>query len=365
MQQTSIYQIHKRLGAKLIQFGNWEMPLQYEGVIKEHQAVRESCGIFDVSHMGEIFVVGQQAKELLQYLTINDISKLSPGKGQYTAILNESGGIIDDLIVYQITDSEFLLCVNASNIDKNYEWIKKQSTDYECEVKNCSKEYSQIAVQGPKSPNLMADVFSEEISSQIKNLDYMEIKALTIRDHDIYIARTGYTGEIGYEIYLPNELAPQVWTDLLEKSESVEVKPIGLGARDTLRLEACYLLYGKDMDESVSPLEAGIGWAVDFEHKFIGKEPLLEQKAQVPRRMIAFVMEDKGIAREGMSIKKDGQTIGSVTSGSFLPTLEISGGLALVKAGQVKSGDEIEIDIRGKTKLAKVVKRPLYSAKTR
>ena len=361
MQKTSLNEMHQKLKAKLIDFGGWQMPVSYESVLKEHKSVREGCGIFDVSHMGEIWVTGRQASDFLQFLTINNIEKIGVSKGQYTAILTEDGGMIDDLILYQLALDSFLLCVNASNTDKDYEWIKKQSEKFDCQVENRSHEFSQIAIQGPKSLEPVLSLAESE--DKVADLKYMEIMPLTVFGQNAYLARTGYTGEQGFEIYLPNEIAPKVWSHLLEFSQ---VKPIGLGARDTLRLEACYLLYGNDMNDTVSPLEAGISWAVDLKKEFIGQKALLAQKESgVPRRIAAFTMEDQGIARHGMEIFAGDKKIGEVTSGSFLPTLGKAGGMALLDAGVVKVGDNVEIDVRGKRKLARIAKRPLYTARTK
>ena len=359
--QTPLFGLHKKAKAKIVPFSGWSMPISYEGVIAEHNHVRNSCGIFDVSHMGEIFISGKQAKDYVQYLTINDVERLSPGKGQYTAILNQEGGVIDDLICYQLSDDSFLLCVNASNIQKDYEWIKQNSSSFDVEVTDESESWSQVAVQGPKSPDVVLKVFENSIET-IKKLEYMDLAEIPLSGsgEKALIARTGYTGELGYEIYIPNKEAEQIWAAL---DSHPDVRPIGLGARDTLRLEACYLLYGNDMNDSISPIEAGIGWAVRLDTaEFIGKSVVEKQKTDgASRKMVAFLLEDKGIPRSAMDVYANDEKVGVVTSGSFLPSLNKSGGLALVDKKAVKVGDSIEIDVRGKRKLAKVTKRPLYS----
>lgn len=341
------------------------MPIQYEGVIAEHQTVRTGCGSFDVSHMGEIIVSGEQAQDFLQWVTINDITRLAPGQGQYSAMLNEAGGMIDDLIIYRIADQEYLLCVNASNDDKDYQWLSSQSGKFKVKLSHESDRWSQIAIQGPKSSECLLALFDNATQNKISALQYMEIIPADFQGQTGWIARTGYTGEKGFEIYIPNLVAAATFTDLVEKTDA---KPIGLGARDTLRLEACYLLYGNDMNDTVSPIEAGIGWATRMDcGEFVGKDAVVKHKeAEAKRRKnVAFIMEDKGIGRQGMKLYKGDQLVGEITSGSHLPSLEKAGGMALVDKDLVAVGDSVEIDVRGKRKLAKIVKRPLYSAKVK
>lgn len=367
LKRTPLYDCHKTLNAKLVEFGGWEMPISYETVIAEHQAVRNACGIFDVSHMGEIFVSGADAVRFLQWLTINDINRLKPGQGQYSAFLNHDGGIIDDLIVYCLKEGSYLLCVNASNIEKDFAWVKEQSAKFNVNVKNDSSAWSQIAVQGPHSMAAMETLIAADDKAKFSALEYMGIATFNLFGTDAYVARTGYTGEHGYEIYLPNAIAVKTWEALFATSAKTGLKPIGLGARDTLRLEACYLLYGNDMNDTVSPLEAGIAWAVRMEKEnFIGKTVLANQKEKgVPRKIVCFIMEEKGIARHDMDVYVGEKLVGKVTSASFLPTLEQAGGMALIQSDAAKVGDKIEIDIRGKRKLAKIEKRPLYSARVK
>ena len=363
LKKTSIHATHLALGAKMIPFGDWDMPIQYEGVLKEHQAVRNHSGIFDVSHMGEILIQGSEATAFLQHLTINDVSKLEAGNGQYTAMLNERGGFVDDLILYRLQDKKYLLCVNASNDKKDYDWLVKNSSRFEVDIEHASDQFGQIAVQGPESQAALAAILDRDNIQKLEKLSYMDIAEFEFLGKTSLIARTGYTGELGYELYLPEDIAEKTFARLAEVS-----KPIGLGARDTLRLEACYLLYGNDMNEGGSPIEAGIGWATKVESKdFIGKSVVLshKEKDRPRKQLIAFTMEDKGIARNEMTVYLKDRKIGAVTSGGFLPTLEVAGGLALVDRGAVKIGDTVEIDIRGKRKLAKVARKPLYSAKVK
>lgn len=362
--KTPLYECHKELKAKMVPFGGWMMPVSYESVLSEHETVRNACGVFDVSHMGEVFVSGEEAEKFLNYITINDVSKLAPGKGQYTAMLNEDGGMVDDLILYKLEESRYLLCVNASNTDKDFSWIKKQSGTFKVSCDNKSEQYSQLAIQGPTSTEALKNILSDDDWEKAAALSYTGVCTINLNGTESLIARTGYTGEKGFEIYLPNSVAAQTWKELLSGNEPV--KPIGLGARDTLRLEACYLLYGNDMDDSVNPLEAGISWATKIDKgDFIGRDKLIACKeAGVGRKVIAFKLNDKGIARGGMDIYAGEIQIGTVTSGSVLPTVGGSGGMALVSSDKVKIGDNIEIDVRGKRKSATVVKKPLYQAKT-
>ncbi len=362
LKKTALNSDHVKLRAKMIPFGDWSMPVSYSGVLAEHKAVRSSCGLFDVSHMGEVIVSGPDATKYLQYVTINDVTKLSDGGGQYSAILNESGGMVDDLIIYRIKSDHYFICANASNIAKDFEWFKKQSHGFNVSVVNESDKWSQIAVQGPQSLKALTT-----LKSDIGSLAYTSITSATLFGKSCYIARTGYTGEWGYEIYLPNEIASQTWNSLLETSSETGAFAIGLGARDTLRLEACYLLYGNDMNESVSPLEAGIAWATKIDKgDFIGRAALIKQKeAGLTRRIVAFKMSEDGIPRHGMKIYSvAGEDVGEVTSGSVLPTVGGAGGMALVSS-RYKEGDEFLVDIRNSKKRAIVVKRPLYVAKVK
>lgn len=365
LKKTPLHALHKQLKARMVPFGGWDMPVQYEGVIAEHKRVRSDCGVFDVSHMGEIFVSGLDAGPYLQSLTINDIFRLGLGQGQYSALPTDSGGFVDDLIIYRLGIDRYLLCVNASNIEKDFAWLRQQIGSFNVNVDNQSDQWSQLAIQGPRSSDALHTLLSVGDQAKVASLSYTEISEAQFFGQTGYVARTGYTGEWGYEIYIPNAVAVSCMTTMLEKSSA---QPVGLGARDTLRLEAGYLLYGNDMDETVSPIEAGIGWAVRFEKgDFKGKAIMEAQKqGKAPaRKMLAFEMDEQGIARHGMEIFREGKKIGVVTSGSFLPSLEKAGGLALIDKDAAALGDLVEIDIRGKRKLAKLVKRPLYSAKVK
>ncbi len=363
--KTPLYQQHVQLKAKIVDFSGWQMPVFYESVLVEHKCVRNSVGIFDVSHMGEIRIQGPQAAEFLSHLAINDIHALKTKHGQYTAMCVESGGFVDDLIVYKLADDDFLLCVNASNTDKDYQWIESKRHAFpKVRVVNESENWGQIAIQGPHSTACLQTLLSPSDAKTLETLEYMQILPINIFGQASLIARTGYTGEKGYEIYSPPQIAEQIWTTLLEKGQSYGIRPIGLGARDTLRLEACYLLYGNDMDETISPLEAGISWAVKFTHDFIGKSALLEQKeAGLKRKLHGFIMTDNGIPRHGMDVIQNDKKIGVVSSGSVLPTVGGSGGLALLAVDALDRSQPIFIDIRGNEKAAKIVPTPLYAAR--
>ncbi|MBC7660253.1 MAG: glycine cleavage system aminomethyltransferase GcvT [Chitinophagaceae bacterium] len=365
IKKTPLHSLHKQLKAKMVNFGGWDMPVQYESVLAEHKYVREHCGIFDVSHMGEIIVEGKDALAYLQGITVNDVSRLELGHGQYSALPTEDAGFIDDLIIYRVGAERYFLCVNASNIEKDFEWLKKHKGEHTVTITNESPMWSQLAVQGPESEEALKAILSPSDQARVADLPYTNITEASFQGKKGFIARTGYTGEKGYEIYIPNAIASSVFAELLEKSNA---KPIGLGARDTLRLEACYLLYGNDMDETVSPIEAGIAWAVRFEKgDFLGKAKMEAQKAGTlpARKMVAFKLSEEGIARHGMDVYVGDRKVGVVTSGSVLPTVEGAGGMALIEKDAAALGDDLSIDVRGKRKLAKVVKRPLYSAKVK
>jgi aminomethyltransferase len=364
--KTALYNQHKACGAKVIEFGGWLMPVSYTSVLTEHKAVREKCGIFDVSHMGEVTIKGPQAEAFVQHITMNDAAKLKPGQGQYSALLNESGGMIDDLIVYRLGAEEFFICMNAANRTKDFQWISTHATDFDVRATNESDQWAQLAVQGPTSLDAMMAVVEASDRGIIEALPYTNIAKVNVAGRPCLVARTGYTGEHGYEIYLPVDHAEKLWLALLATAPKTGIVPVGLGARDTLRLEACYLLYGNDMNDETTPLEAGVAWAVKLtKPAFIGKDALVRQKASgIKQKIVALKMKDDGIPRHGMTVYWRGEPAGFVTSGSVLPTVGGAGGMAMVSAGVVEN-DELEVDIRGKRKLATVVKRPLYSAKTK
>lgn len=362
---TPLFAAHKACKAKMMTFSGWQMPAFYESPMAEHRAVREHVGIFDVSHMGEVFVSGPDSLAYLQGLTINDVSKLAIGQGHYTAFLTETGGFVDDLICYRIGETDYLFCVNANNADKDFAWMQAHlPSTLRVTLDNQSTAWSQLAIQGPQSPAVITDLFPDR--PDLLQLPYANIATAQYHGTLVYVARTGYTGERGYELYLPNGVAVALWDQALATHPTTQIRPIGLGARDTLRLEACFLLYGNDMDETVTPLEAGIQWAVKLDKgDFIGRAALLQQKEQgIPRQLCAFRMEEAGIPRSHMSVIQEGQVVGQVTSGSHLPTFGFGGGLALVHS-HLQIGDVVYIDVRGTQKAARIVKKPFYQAKTK
>lgn len=354
LKKTSLYDKHVGLGAKIVPFAGYEMPLQYEGVIKEHLAVRNDVGIFDVSHMGEFILTGEKATDFLNYVAINDVSNLEVGQAQYSAMCYDDGGIVDDLLIYKYSDY-YMLVVNAANIEKDWEWLIKHLFDG-AELQNKSDKISLIALQGPKSKELLST-----IAPEVSELKYYSFCEITYKGIPITIGRTGYTGELGYEIYANNEITPIIWDDLFALGKNYNIKPAGLAARDTLRLELKYCLYGNDIDQSTHPYEAGLGWITKVDKgDFIGKQAILDRKETMKRRLVCVEMVDKAIPRQGYEIYIGNDKIGYFTSGGQSPSLEKGIGLAYINRPHTKSGTEIEIDIRGKRKQAIVVKPPFY-----
>jgi aminomethyltransferase len=355
MQKTALNEEHKALGAKMVPFAGWEMPVQYDGIRQEHTRVREAVGLFDVSHMGEIEVVGAKSLETLQWLTSNDVSKLAEGQAQYSLLTNEQGGIVDDLIVYcLIPEEHYLLCVNAANADKDWKHI--QANNKGADLKNASSEWSQIAVQGPKSFELLERIFPGV--SQLKSFHFGRYDWVGA---EVLIARTGYTGEEGVEIFVPNAPAPALWKELLEKGADLGVGPVGLGARDTLRTEMKYSLYGQEITDDTNPYAAGLGWVVKPDAKdFIGKEKILAQKSEgLSHKLVGFKMVDKGIPRHGYKVvNQAAEPMGEVTSGTMSPTSGENIGIAYVPKEFSAVGSEIWVDIRGRAAKATVVETP-------
>ncbi|HEY6083744.1 MAG TPA: glycine cleavage system aminomethyltransferase GcvT [Nitrospira sp.] len=364
MRRTPLIEQHRHAGAKLVDFAGWEMPLQYSGVVDEYQTVRTKAGLFDVSHMGRILVSGLDSGSLLQRVTTNDVSKLVVGQAQYSMVCNDHGGIRDDIFIYRTGEKDFLLCVNASNREKILTWIGEQhrSEDH-CTIEDCSAAMAQIAVQGPASRNILARLGANDIGT-LKLHHSSESRLAGIL---CFMARTGYTGELGYELNVPSEQAEELWKRILEAGRAEGIKPAGLGARDLLRLEMGYSLYGNDIDETTTPLEAGAEWAVSFEKgDFIGRPTLLVQKQSgVQRKLIAFELLDKGVPRHGFKIlDASSQPIGEVTSGNLSPILQKGIGLGYVPSTFTAVGTSIAIDIRGKVLPAVVVKLPFYRRKS-
>ena len=356
LKRTSLYDLHRELGAKLIDFGGWEMPVQYSGILQEHRAVRERVGIFDVSHMGELEFSGTGALAALQWLTPNDVSRLSDGRCHYSAFLTDRGTYVDDLLVYRKAEDSWMLVVNAANIPKDFEWARSRAR-VNVQVGDASDRYALIAVQGPRAAALVARVAAEDPS----DLDYYAFREISILGEPTLVSRTGYTGEDGFEICLASERAEKIFRRLLEEGRSDGAMPCGLGARDTLRLEAKMALYGNDIDDTVTPWEADLGWTVKMKKgEFLGRDALERQKAEgVPRKLVGFEMVDRGIARHGYPART-AYGEGVVTSGTHSPTLGKPIGLALLPAGAAGVGTEFEIDIRGRNTKARVVETPFY-----
>ena len=339
----------------MVEFAGYKMPVQYaDGVKLEHQTVREAVGVFDVSHMGEVFISGDKALDFLQYITSNDVSKLIPGKVQYTCLPNADGGIVDDFLLYMIAKNNYLLVVNASNMEKDLAWINKHNT-FGCKVDNQSDNYSLLAVQGPKSIKLLQELTSVDLSE----IKYYNFKIGSIADIDeVILSRTGYTGEIGFELYVKNESVKQLWDALF--ATSIDMKAIGLAARDTLRLEKGFCLYGNDINDTTSPIEAGLGWITKFTKEFINHENLKAQKeGGATKKLVGLELIDKGIARNGYPIvNAEGAEIGIITSGTMSPTLNKAIAMAYVPKELSKVNSEILIQVRKKQIRAKVVAMP-------
>lgn len=359
MKNTALTQVHEALGAKMVPFAGFNMPVQYEGVNAEHETVRNAVGVFDVSHMGEFLLSGPDALDLIQRVTTNDASTLTIGRAQYSCLPNGKGGIVDDLIIYRIKEEEYLLVVNASNIEKDWNWISSHNTK-NVSMRNLSDDYSLLAIQGPKAVEAMQSLTSVDLSA-IKYYHF-EVGPFAGIDH-VIISATGYTGSGGFEIYCKNSEVKQVWDKVFEAGAAFGIKPIGLAARDTLRLEMGFCLYGNDIDDTTSPLEAGLGWITKFTKDFVDSDKLkAEKEAGVSRKLIGFEMIDRGIPRHDYRIlDADGNVIGKVTSGTQGPSVKKAIGMGYVKTEFAAPDSEIYIEIRDKGVLAKVVKMPFYT----
>ena len=359
MKNTALTHIHEVLGAKIVPFAGYNMPVSYEGINTEHENVRNNVGVFDVSHMGEFLVEGKNALTLIQKVTSNDASKLEIGDAQYSCFPNDKNGIVDDLICYRIKEETYLLVVNASNIDKDWNWISTHNTSIRADLKNISDDYSLLAIQGPKAIEVMQSLTPEDLSA---------IKFYTFKINDfagienVIISATGYTGSGGFEIYCKNDEVEQIWNKVFETGAGFGIKPIGLAARDTLRLEMGYCLYGNDIDDTTSPIEAGLGWITKFTKDFVNSEVLKAQKENgVTRKLIAFELTERGIPRQGYDIvDAKGIKIGNVTSGTMSPSLGKGIGLGYVLKEVSKFGNEIFIQVRKKAIPATIVKLPFY-----
>jgi aminomethyltransferase len=356
MKKTTFNNIHKKLGAKLVEFAGYEMPIQYSSIIAEHKAVRNSVGVFDVSHMGEVFISGDKALEFVQHITINDASKLFPGRVQYSAMCYPDGGIVDDLLVYKISDKEFLLVVNASNIEKDFNWMK-ENNKFGVSIDNRSDEYSLLAVQGPNSGEVL-----KKLMPGMPELDYYHFTSGKIAGIDMIISRTGYTGELGYELYFKGDVtqAEKVWDEVFKAGKEFDIQPVGLAARDSLRLEMGYCLYGNDIDQTTNPIEAGLGWITKTDKgNFIGKEVIVKVKQEGPgRKLVAMISDEKTFPRHGYDINGDGKKVGHITSGTVSPVLEKPVALGYVDKPFNSPGSSVAFKIRDKEIPAVVTKLP-------
>ena len=358
MKNTALTDKHVQLGAKMVPFAGYNMPVQYAGINVEHETVRKGVGVFDVSHMGEFILKGEKSLDLIQRVTSNDASKLYDGKVQYSCLPNEDGGIVDDLLVYRIDEKTYMLVVNASNIEKDWNWISKFNTEG-VEMKDISDRTSLLAVQGPKA----ADALQSLTDIDLGSMEYYTFKKGTFAGIDnVLLSATGYTGAGGFEIYVDNKDAEKLWNAVFEAGAAFGIKPIGLGARDTLRLEMGFCLYGNDIDDATSPLEAGLGWVTKFSKEFTNSAALQQQKQEgVKRKLVGFEMIDRGIPRHDYEIvDADGNSIGKVTSGTQSPSLQKAIGMGYVNNDFAKEGNEIFINIRDNKVKAKVVKPPFY-----
>ena len=359
MKKTPLYHVHESLNAKFTEFGGWEMPLQYSSIVKEHLAVRTTVGLFDLSHMGEFKIRGQGANELVQKLSTNDVGRLTDGRVLYTLFCNETGGIVDDLLIYRHTDNHYMLVVNAANIEKDLAWVETHN-DTGAEVKDVSENTVLVALQGPKAIDILKPFVPEQDVSEISFFRFVLGEVAGIRT---LISRTGYTGEVGFELYIDAEEAEKLWNALYPAVIEAEGQPVGLGARDTLRLEAGLRLYGVDMNDHTNPYEVGLGKFVKSKNRqFIGKRALLRKKKKgIAKQMIGFQMLDRAVARTGYPVYQDGEHIGNVTSGAPSPSLKYGIGFAAVSLPAIPDDGKIDIEIRGKMHPAKIAKMPFIS----
>jgi aminomethyltransferase len=360
LKKTPLHAVHVASGARLVDFAGWEMPVEYSGISDEHMAVRTRAGLFDVSHMGEIEIAGGDALAFVQWLTTNDASRLAIGQAQYSALTTPAGTFVDDVLVYRLADDHYLLVVNASNVDKDWAWIKTQQAARGGDVAtvNASARYALIAVQGPEAAGVLQSLTAVDLSG-IKYYWFATGEVAAVR---VTISRTGYTGEDGFELFVPPRQAGDVWKALADAGRPVDIRPCGLGARDTLRLEACMRLCGADMDDTTTVLEAGLGWIVGWQKEtFVGADRLREQRSGgLTRKLVAFEMRDRAIARHGHRVMSNGTPCGVVTSGTQTPFLKKAIGLAMVPVELTAVGTALDIDIRGRSSAAVVVAEPFY-----
>ena len=356
MKKTTFNNIHKKLGAKLVEFAGYEMPIQYSSIIAEHKAVRNSVGVFDVSHMGEVFITGDKALDFVQHITINDASKLFPGRVQYSAMCYPDGGIVDDLLVYKLSDKEFLLVINASNIDKDVNWMK-ENNKFGVSIDNRSDEYSLLAVQGPNSEEVL-----KKLIKDMPKLGYYHFTKGKVAGIDMIISRTGYTGELGYELYFTGNVseAEKIWEEIFKAGKEFDIQPVGLAARDSLRLEMGYCLYGNDIDQTTNPIEAGLGWITKTDKgDFLGRDAILKVKQEGSgRKLVAMISDEKTFPRKGYDVTAEGKKVGVITSGTVSPVLEKPIALGYLDKPLNAAGSEVAFKIRDKEFPAVVTKLP-------
>jgi aminomethyltransferase len=358
-QRTPLYDIHVRAGARMVEFAGWDMPVQYAGILDEHAAVRTRVGLFDVSHMGEVVFRGPKAREALNRAFTNDLARVVDGQAQYGCLCRDGGGIVDDVVVYRRAAEDLLVCVNAANRAKDFEWLASHAAG--ADVRNESDDWGQLALQGP----LAAQVLQRLTPVNLSALRSYRFAPGTVAGIESMIARTGYTGEDGFEVFCPAAAAPRLWEALMEAGGPEQIMPCGLGARDSLRLEMAYRLYGSDMDDSTTPLEAGLAWVVKLDKPdFVGRATLQRQREQgLQKKLVGFVLTDAGIARHGYPVLQEGRRVGEVTSGTKSPSLGTSIGLAYVPTALAAEGSTFAVEIRGRPAAARVVKTPFYTRK--
>ena len=358
-QRTPLYDTHVRAGARRVEFAGWEMPVQYAGILAEHQAVRAGVGLFDVSHMGEVVFRGPRALDALGRLFTNDLTRVADGQAQYGCVCRESGGIVDDVVVYRRAADDLLVCVNAGNRQKDFEWLAGHAGA--AEIANESDAWGQLALQGPRAAGLLQRLTKVNLSA-LRSYHFAQGEVAGI---PCMVARTGYTGEDGFELFCASAAAAPLWAALMEAGQPEQIVPCGLGARDSLRLEVAYRLYGSDMDDGTTPLEAGLAWVVKLDKgEFLGRDAMLRQKEQgLSRKLVGFVLTEAGIPRHGYPVLQDGRKVGEVTSGTKSPSLGTSIGLAYVPPSLAAEGSTFAVEIRGRPVAAKAVKTPFYTRK--
>jgi aminomethyltransferase len=356
LKKTPFYEIHLKNNAKIVDFAGFLMPIQFKGIMEEHRRVRSTVGLFDITHMGEFEIWGKDSLDFLQKVTTNDVSKLETNQVQYSCMCYDEGGIVDDLLVYRLP-AHYMLVVNATNIDKDFKWLEDHLFG-DAKLKDVSDQTALLALQGPEAEKVLSQLTDVNLS----NLRFYWAAFGKVAGIDMLFSRTGYTGEDGFELYTTPENAESLWSALEEAGKKFDVEPIGLGARDSLRLEMKYMLYGNDIDQTTNPLEAGLGWIVKLDKgDFIGKEPIMKMKKDgIKRKLVPFVLKGKGFPRKGYEIQKNNKKIGFVTSGTFSPSLEKGIGLGYVSVEQSKKGEELDIIIRSKAEKAEIIKPPFY-----